>query len=182
MHGKQSDEDSLDALEVLDLDEGLSEDGQLLPPPEMEPTSEDPSLSAVVTCPELEEPSNSGLSDGSLNINTKMTPEERALDDDTVNAVPPISSELHTCPAELLVAKLRKKESNKSDDAVEVKTSDYIVDGDDNKSQNSNPSADCINKKTDDDIVIIDDDDDDGKLQHREAKWSLVFLMFYQGS
>lgn len=157
----------LNALDVLDLDEGLSDDGLLiLPPPDMDPTSEDPSLSSVVTYSKLEESNNHDLSDDSLHINTRMTPKETALDDEATNAVSAISSELHSPLAELLVTKSRRKGSNKLDGTNVVRTSNYV--GDDDKSRNSNPSANDSDKKTDDDIVVIDDVEGNNDVSHTQ--------------
>jgi hypothetical protein len=163
LNGKQNEEDLLNALDILDLDEGLSDDGLLiLPAPEKEPVDEDPSLPANVACSELQESRSSNLSDGNLNINTGMNPEERALDEETTNAVSTISSESHSLSVELLGTELKGKESNKRDDANMVEVSDYVGGGDNNKSLNSNPSTCGNDQKTDDDVVVIDDGDNHG--------------------
>lgn len=137
----------------------MSDDGLLvLPPPEKETPAEDPSLPASVTCSELQESRCSNRSNGSLNINTGMNPEERALDAETTSAESTISSELHSLSVKMLGTDLKGKESNKQDHANIVEVSDYVA-GSNNKSLNSNSSACGNDQKTDDEIVIIDDGD-----------------------
>lgn len=150
----------LNSLIVLDLDEGISDDALLiLPPPDMEPPSEDPSLSLSVAHSVLEESSKHDLSDDNLNLNTEMTPKDTAVDDVTMITVSPISPEVRSPHAGLLFSELTKKESKKLSGANVAKTSNYV--GGDDKSRNSNSSADGSDKKTDDDIVVIDEIDDD---------------------
>lgn len=146
---------------MLDLDEGLSDDGLLLlPPPEKEPVPEDPSLPSSVTCSEPKELRNSSVSSDNLSINTGVNPEERALDEEVTNAVS-IPSKPHGLSVELQGTELKGKEINKHDDADIIEVSGCVV-ASDNKPQNCNSSA-CINdQKTDDDIVVIDDDCNDG--------------------
>jgi hypothetical protein len=135
----------------------LSDDGLLiLPPPEKEPAAEDPSLPASVTCSEPEEVMSSSVSNGNLNISTGVNPEERALDEDTTNAVSTSSSEQDSPSRELQGTELKGKESNKCDDTNIIGVSSCFVDSD-NKLLNSNSSACGNNQKNDDDIVIIDD-------------------------
>lgn len=139
----------------------MSDDGLLiLPPPEKEPAADDPSLPARVTCSELQETRSSYLSNGNLNINTGMNPEERALDVETTNAVSTISSEPHSLSVELLGTEVKGMESNKQDHANVDKVSGYVAGR--NKSLNSDASTCGNDQKTDDDIVIIDDGDNHG--------------------
>lgn len=154
----------LNALDVLDLDEGVSDDGLLiLPPPDMDSTSEDPSLSSDVYS-ELEESSSNDLSEDNLNIHTGMSPRERGLDTGATNAVSAIYSEQHS-PPELLVTELIRKGCDKRDGVKVVKSSNYVGGGDD-ESQSCNPSANDSDKKTDDDIVVIDDAEGNNDMSH----------------
>jgi hypothetical protein len=146
-------------LNVLDLDEGVSDDGLLiLPPPEKEQTSEDFPEHTDVTQSELQESTSPNITDGNLNANTAVTTKEVASDDETVNAVSTVSSELCSIPTGLLLRELTKG-TNKLDDANTMKIPDCVdVTGGDDKMQNCSPSASSMENKTDDEIVVIDDD------------------------
>jgi hypothetical protein len=153
VRGSWNEKGLLEVLIVLDLDEGVSEDGVLiLPPPEKEQTSEDIPEDADVTQSELQESTSPNITDGNLNVNAGMTTKEVASDDETVNAVSTVSSELCSVPTGLLLRELTKG-TNKLDDANTLETPDCVdvVGGDD-------PPASGMENKTDDDIVVIDDD------------------------
>lgn len=153
LRGSRNEKNLLEALDVLDLDEGLSDDGVLILPSEKEQTSED----AGVTNSELQE-TGPNITDGNLSINTAQTTKEVALDDGMENAVSAISSEVCNIPNDLLFKELTK-ETNKPDDTNTMRTSDSVdVVGSDDKLQNHSSPTSSMENKTDDDIVVIDDD------------------------
>jgi hypothetical protein len=129
----------------------------ILPPPEKEQTSEDFLEDADVTQSELQGSACPNITDGNLNISAGLTTKEVASDDENVNTVSTISSELCNIPTDLLLRELTK-ETNKRNDANTIKTSDCAgVVGAHDKIQSCNPPASGMENKTDD-IVVIDDE------------------------
>lgn len=158
VHGSRDEQGRLGALNVLDLDEGVSDDGMLLlPPTEKEQTTEDFLEDVDITQSELQESASPNITDGNLNISERLATKDVASYDETVSTVSTISSEISNIPTDLLLRELTK-ETNKRNDANTMKTSDCagIVGGDD-KIQSWNPTASGMENKNDD-IVVIDDD------------------------
>lgn len=158
VRGSRNEQDLLEALNVLDLDEGVSDDGMLLlPPPEKEQTTEDFLQDVDVSQSELQESANPNNTDGNLNISAGSTTKDVASYDETVTTVSTISSEISNIPTDLLLRELTK-ETNKRNDTNTMKTSGCagVVGGDD-KMQSWNPTASGMENKNDD-IVVIDDD------------------------
>lgn len=152
VRGSRSEQDLLEALIVLDLDEGVSDEGMvILPSPEGEQTSEDILEDVDVTQSELQESTSPNITDAGL------ITKEVASCEESVNTVSPTSSELCDIPTDLLLRELTK-ETNKRNDAKMMKTSDCagVVGGDD-KMQSCNPSASVMENKNDDDVIIDDD-------------------------
>lgn len=157
VRGSRHEQGLLEALNVLDLDEGVSDDGMLLLPPEKEQTTEDFLEDVDVTQSELQESASPDITDGNVNISAGLTTKDVASCDEPVNTVSTISSEISNIPTDLLLRELTK-ETNKRIDVNTMKTSDCAgVFGGDDKMQSWNATASGMENKNDD-IVVIDDD------------------------
>lgn len=158
VRGSRNEQDLLEALNVLDLDEGVSDDVVLLlPPPEKEQTTEDFLEDVDVAQSELQESASPNITDGNLNISAGLTTKDVTAHDETVNTGSTISSEIRNIPTDLLLRELMK-ETNKRNDLNTMKTCDSagVVGGYD-KMQSWNPTASGMENKNDD-VVVIDDD------------------------